>query len=149
MDKLTIMVNNAINISAHHGAPPASREESRVHIDSGPLYDNSTVLALLDKGDEHTKLWTKKCIQDVQRLEFAIEDVRALLKQALLNGRYVNSEWCMQNSTGPWAACDSYSLARMEWIENAGKELPCNYYVKFAINKAGKLLLLVSCHLSQ
>ncbi|TYL49077.1 hypothetical protein FXV75_14790 [Marinomonas sp. IMCC 4694] len=121
-----------MNISAYEGTPPASRKEGRVHIDSGPLYDKSTVLALLDKGDTHTNLWTKKCIQDVQRLEFEIRDVRALLKQALSHGRYVNSEWCVQKPTGPWAACDSYFLARMEWIENAGK-----------------LLLLVSCHLSQ
>lgn len=149
MDKLTIMVNNAVNVSAYEGTPPASREEGRVHIDSGPLYDKSTVLALLDQGDEHTKLWTKKCIQDVQRLEFDIEDVRALLKQALLNGRYVNSEWCVQNPTGPWAACDSYCLVRAEWNDHAYKDMHYEYYVKFAINKAGKLLLLVSCHLSQ
>lgn len=64
-----------------------------------------------------------KEIQDVQGLSFEIKDVRTLLRQALHKGRYVNSEWCVQKPTGPWAACDSYSLVRAEWNDYAFKDM--------------------------
>lgn len=143
------MVNNAINLSAYEGQPPTEVGKERVHIRNGPLYDKADVLLLLGKGDDSTTLWTRNCVQDVQALAFDIADVRELLKQALTTGHYINSEWCVQKITGPWAACDSYRLSRQEWNDAAYKYLPCEYYVKFAIAKTGKLLLLVSCHLSQ
>ena len=143
------MVNNASNISAYDGVPPTEVGNGRSRIRSGPLYEVADVLALLAQGDNKTNLWTRKCVQDVGRLAFDIADVRELLKQALTKGEYINSEWCVQKPTGPWAACDSYRLLRDEWNDNAYKHLRYEYYVKFAIAKTGRLLLLVSCHLSQ
>lgn len=143
------MVNNAINVSAYEGQPPTEVGNKRSRISDGPLYDVKEVFALLTQGDDQTHLWTRKCVQDVQALAFDIADVRELLKQALTTGHYINSEWCVQKPTGPWAACDSYRLSRQEWNDAAYKDLPCEYYVKFAIGKTGRLLLLVSCHLSQ
>lgn len=75
---------------------------------------------------------------------------KSLLGKLLITqGQYVNSQWCVQKPTGPWAACDGYRLFRDEWVEYAHKEMRYEYYVKFAIGKTGKLLLLVSCHLSR
>ncbi len=140
------MVNNTTNVSVYSGQPPSEAGSKRIHIEDEPLYAVTDVLALLDAGDEQTVLWTRKCIADVQQLAYEISDVRALLKQALTGGQYLKSEWCVQKPTGPWAACDSYRLQRIEWIEHAHKEMHIEYYVKFAIGKTGKLLLLVSCH---
>lgn len=142
------MVNNTTNVSAYSGQPPSEAGSKRIHIEGGPLYAVTDVLALLDAGDEQTVLWTRKCVADVQQLAYGISDIRALLKQALTGGQYLKSEWCVQKPTGPWAACDSYRLQRIEWIEHAHKEMHIEYYVKFAIGKTGKLLLLVSCHIS-
>ena len=147
--KLTIMVNNVINVSAYMGQPPAQAGDERTHIVGGPLYPVADVLQLLEAGDDKTTLCTRKCIQDVARLDYEIAEVRQLIRQAITEGHYLNSEWCLQQPTGPWAACDSYCLQRSEWVEYAHKDMRFEYYVKFAIGKTGQLLLLVSCHMSQ
>lgn len=144
------MVNNSNNISAYQGMPPSSAGDRRNPISGGPLYQPEEVLALLDKGDDQTVLWTRKCKNDVQVvLAYEMAEVRSLVREAITQGRYINSEWCVQKPTGPWAACDSYKIERSEWVEHAHKDMRIEYYVKFAIGKTGKILLLVSCHLSQ
>jgi hypothetical protein len=142
------MVNNTNNVSAYQGQPPSTLGNIRIYIE-GPLYPVEEVLKLLDSGDEKTHLWTRKCIQDVENMALEIEDVRNLVRQAITQGKYINSEWCVQKPTGPWAACDGYRLFREEWVEYAHKTMRFEYYVKFAIGKTGKILLLVSCHMSQ
>ena len=42
--------------------------------------------------------------------------------------------------------CDAYKVTQYEWIENAGKDMPVSYYLKFAISKTGQLLLMASNH---
>lgn len=143
------MVNNAINVSAYEGQPPRAVGDDRNYISGGPLYAVEGVLALLDVGAPTTILWTKQCKRDVQQLAYEIADVQKLIEQAVSQGQYVNSQWCVQKPTGPWAACDGYRLFRDEWVEYAHKEMRYEYYVKFAIGKTGKCLLLVSCHLSR
>lgn len=138
-----------MNVSAYQGQPPLDVGDKRIYIADGPLYPVAEVLQLLDAGDNKTTLWTRKCIQDVARLGYEIADVRQLLRQAITEGDYLNSEWCVQRPTGPWAACDGYRLLRREWVEYAHKEMRFEYYVKFAVGKTGQLLLLVSCHMSQ
>ena len=138
-----------INLSAYSGLPPERQEGGRTLIADGPLYPVVDVLALLETGDQNTVLWTRKCKSDVQLLAYDICDIRGLIKDAVTQGQYLNSEWCVQKPTGPWAACDGYRLFRDEWVPYAHKEMRCEYYVKFAIGKTGKILLLVSCHLSQ
>jgi hypothetical protein len=95
---------------------------------------------------------TERCRKDVQTMGFDIDDVKQLVCAALSSGSYLKSEWCIVGQTDKaisWAACDSYRLFRNEWVEYAHKEMRYEYYVKFAIGKTGKLLLLVSCHLSR
>ena len=60
---------------------------------------------------------------------------------------YRDSEWCT-NGRNALAACDAYALRRLEWVASAGREMGVEYFVKFAVGKAGQLVLLVSCHLS-
>ncbi|EKO3892080.1 hypothetical protein P0F32_003252 [Vibrio metschnikovii] len=143
------MVNNQLNVSAFEQQPPATTTTTeRIHID-GPLYVVEDVLRILESEANTAIPWTRKCIQNIESLALDTDDIRDLLKQAITQGQYVNSEWCVQKPTGPWAACDSYRLQREEWREHAYKYMSCNYYVKFAIGKTGKILLLVSCHVSQ
>lgn len=113
------------------------------------MYKIEDVLKILNSGDAHTSLWTRKCVNYVSVLALDIEDIRDLIKEAITHGQYINSEWCVQKPTGPWAACDGYRLLRKEWVEYAHKDMCFEYYIKFAIGKLGKLLLLVSCHMSQ
>lgn len=142
------MVNKAINLSAYQGTPPSDGSADR-RIVGGPLYSVTDALALLGKGESALVAWTRKCADDLERLTLDIPDVQTLIREALQFGRYRNSEWCVQKPTGPWAACDAYQLERSEWVEAAHKNIIFEYYIKFAIGKTGKLLLVVSCHESQ
>jgi len=139
------MVNNRGNLSAYSGLPPTSAQASR-DIAGGPLYQPAEVRALLEKGEAAIVPWTRKCKNDLLRLSLDLTDAQALVREALQQGRFRNSEWCEQQPNGPWAACDAYQLLRKEWVKAAYKEMAFEYYVKFAIGKTGKLLLLVSCH---
>lgn len=141
------MVNTLINVSAYQGGLPQS-DGDRV-INEGPLYNVQDLLVILQQGDEKTIPWTRDCISDLQKLAYDTADARELIRDAVTQGQYLNSLWCVQRPTGPWAACDAYRLVRSEWIEYAYKEMRVEYYIKFAIGKNGKILLLVSCHVSQ
>ena len=61
---------------------------------------------------------------------------------------YIASEWC-ETVRGYWAACDAYQLARKETIENIGRDILVEYYLKFYINQAETILMMVSNHLSK
>lgn len=136
------MVNN---ISAYSDQPPADgAPESKRIIKTGPIYPTADVLEVLSAG--RTIPWTRKCTRDLQNLAFDDDDIKILVKAALQEGRYLNSQWCVQTPTGPWAACDAYKLSRDEWNDYAYKDLRVDYYLKFAIGKTGKILLLVSVH---
>lgn len=139
------MVNDRV-VSRFTGTP--TRNNSGI-IQKEPLYPADEVLRLLeDGGTSAFTLWTRDCQRDVQNLALDHEGVLALIRHALSNGRFLNAQWCQQKPGGPWAACDAYSVIRTEWIDAAFKSLDIEYYVKFALNKSGKLLLLVSCHTS-
>jgi hypothetical protein len=146
MGELTIMVNNLKNISAYQGEPPANLEP-RI-IASGPLYESGQVLQLLAE-EQALKLWTRKSQIDVQRMSMDREDIADLVKEALMNGTFLGSEWCYQKPAGPVAACDAYRLSRLEYPPNSRMEMRFDYYVKFALSRSGTLLLIVSCHLSE
>lgn len=119
-------------------------------IAGGPLYAVDEVLALLAESNaQAVRVWTRKCQSDMQKLSLDIDDVRALVTIAVRSGRFLGAQWCIQHPNGPWAACDAYSLIRSEWIDPAQKEMAMEYYLKFAIAKTGKLLLVVSCHLKE
>ncbi|SOB74574.1 hypothetical protein SAMN04488490_0059 [Marinobacter sp. LV10R510-11A] len=141
------MVNNRVNVTAYEVKPPGEGEPRK--IPGGPLYEHHRVLEILRKGEESTRAWTRKCKSDLQKYALDGDDAVVLLIEALQHGRYQSSEWCEQRSKGPWAACDSYTLTKKEWIRYAHKELQIEYYIKFAIAKTGTVILLVSCHLSE
>lgn len=136
------MVNNK-NLSRFQGLPPENDQCDR-KISGGPLYPTSDVVQALEAA--LPQLWTRKCIADVANLGLEQEDVAGLLREALTQNNFRESEWCQQSTDGPWAACDAYDLTRMEWNEHAHKELRCDYYLKFAIGLTGRLVLTISCH---
>ena len=91
-------------------------------IAGGPLYDLNRVKSIT-KDRTGLLLWTKDCAKD-----------------------YIDSEWC-ENGKVAWGACDAYSVNVLEWVPTADKEMRISYFVKFAINKLGTMLLTVSCHI--
>lgn len=115
-----------------------------------PLYSQAEVLALLnEQGSECIIAWTRKCKNDLQKYTLDSEDVLELVKLCFQGGRFLSSEWCRQSPDGCWAACDAYIVCIKQWIPSAHKDMNVEYYVKFAISKTGKVLLLVSCHLCE
>ena len=108
------------------------------------MYELARVQKLAAAGGLNT--WTDRCDKAVYDL-FAgdLEAVAGLLGH-LRPADYRDSEWCT-NGRNALAACDAYALRRLEWVASAGKEMGVEYFVKFAVGKAGQLVLLVSCHL--
>ena len=90
-------------------------------------------------------LWTRDCVKDVNK--FFSGDVQRVagLMQQLCQNDYIDSEWC-ENGRGAWAACDAYSIRVLEWVPTAQREMRIEYFLKFAINRLGTLVLTVSCH---
>lgn len=134
----------SVNVSRHAEAPPEEPGSQGRTIANGPLYPRADVLAALD--DRGVSLWTRRSIADAQGLGLDEDAVEALVRDALHQGRYHKSEWCQQKPSGPWAACDVYLLTRLEWNDNAFRDLAIDYYLKFALAKSGRLVLTVSCH---
>lgn len=128
----------------HHPPHEQDWENDQRSIRNGPLYPASEVLGLLKA--ENIKVMTRKAITDVATLGFDAEDIADLLEQALKQGRYLASEWTKLNEIA-CAACDAYRLIRTEEINQRLHNVA--YYLKFAINDQGVLVLLVSCHLSK
>ena len=135
------MVNKFIVSEYSSGLPS---ESGRVKIAGGPLYDLARVQAIVE---DETRLltWTDKCRKDVFKLfDDDLGEVAGLI-QCLKASDYIDSEWC-ENGRNAMAACDAYSIRRMEVMPATGKAMPAEYFLKFAIGKAGNLVLLVSCH---
>ena len=128
--------------------PP--REGAYRKISGGPLYKAGDVLKLLDLDSPAAETWTQSCHLDVSNWELEEEDVCELVKIAVKSpNQFYGSEWCLQEVGGPWAACDAYTVECWKWRPNAGIEPDMEFYVKFAIHRTGKKLLLVSCHPSK
>lgn len=139
------MVNDKV-VSRFTGVP--TRGNGGI-IQKTPLYPAEEILRLLEeRGTQAVTFWTRDCAKDVQNLALDHDGVIELIKEAVSAGRFLNAQWCQQKPGGPWAACDAYSVTRKEWIDAAFKFFDIQYYVKFALSKSGRLLLLVSCHAS-
>ncbi len=145
---ITIVVNN-INISRFTGSVPTAIDANRA-ISGGPLYQPEDVLAFLsEKGFKSLIPWTRKCKDDLQKYSMDTENAMDLVCRCLRTGQFLGSEWCKQNPSGPWAACDAYRVFDRQWVNAANKDMDFEYYIKFAMGKTGLILLLVSCHLSE
>lgn len=135
------MVNKFI-VSEYSSRPPT--ESGRVKIAGGPLYDLTRVQTIIE--DENRLLtWTEKCRKDVFKLfDDDLAEVAGLI-QCLKSSNYIDSEWC-ENGRNAIAACDAYSIRRLELIPATGRSMPVGYFLKFAVGKTGALVLMVSCH---
>jgi hypothetical protein len=142
MDGLTIMVSSIILSRYREGLDPDF--VGRQKIAGGPLYSSVDVLPLLKT--ELINAWTNKCIKDLQKWSLDTEDIVELIKLAVTNGRYKNSEWCQQKPNGAWAACDAYTVIEERWNENTKQYQDTEFYLKFAIGKLGNVILTISCH---
>jgi len=127
--------------------PPNELGTGRIKIDGGPLYDLARIKQLVDDPD-CIRLFTRICNREVHKLFDSDTGQVAALIQALDSFDYIDSEWCDNGNTGV-AACDAYGIRRAEVIAATGKSITVEYFLKFAIGKTGKLVLLVSCHLSK
>jgi hypothetical protein len=120
-------------------------EDPRGIVADGPLYPDA--LTLITKcGAARLIPWTRKCAEDIQKMALEADELFDLINNILNKGRYLGSEWCQQQPSGPWAACDAYSLRCREWSPVAHREIEMEYYLKFAIGVTGAILLLASCH---
>lgn len=145
---LFTIVVNPCNVSAYEGdAPAENATDAQRRIAGGPLYERSAVAALL--ASKFLEPWSEDCVRHLRDLEFETADAIDLLRTALETGRFLGAEWCRAPKGGPWAACDAYVVTRSEWIQHAHKNMLITYYLKFAISKAGRLILLVRCHTSR
>lgn len=111
----------------------------------GPLYELDRVKGIT-KGGTGLQLWTKDCVGNVRGLGWDSSDVIDLI-QLLRHDDYLDSEWC-ENGKGAWAACDAYSISLKEWVATANKDMRIEYFLKFAINRLGTMVLTISCHTS-
>lgn len=129
------------NLSAYEGEPPGDGESRK--ITGGPLYGLTDIQAVAGVPGA-VNFWTAKCRRDAANLMLDTADVGAML-QELTERDYRDSEWC-DNGNAASAACDAYALRRIEYVETAGKSFRMEYFLKFALSKTGKLVLMVSCH---
>jgi hypothetical protein len=131
-------------LSEYSQDPPTEFGRSKISV--GPLYDLARVQALAEDEDKLLAL-TKKCRNDVDKF-FAGDyaEVAELIK-SLKDHDYIDSEWC-ESGSGGIAACDAYKVRRVEEVPGTGKRETFAYFLKFAIGKAGNLVLVVSCHTS-
>jgi hypothetical protein len=133
---------NFVVVSAYDADSPA--QPGRVKIAGGPLYDLARVQAIVTV-DGQLLAWTQKCRKDVYNLFDADLDAVADLVCSLQASDYIDSEWC-ENGQRAIAACDAYRLRRLERMPSTGKTLPVTYFLKFAIGKTGRVVLMMSCH---
>lgn len=118
---------------------------SGLKIAGGPLYDLARIQQLVARHGA-VRFWTRKSEFDASELNLDVADIAQWL-QELRQQDFRNSEWCT-NGSRAWAACDAYVLRRSEWIAAARKNMPVDYFLKFALAKTGALVLMVSCHTS-
>jgi hypothetical protein len=134
-------------LSEYSTSPPTQLGGGRIKIDGGPLYDLARVQQLVGDPDG-IHLLTRMCINEVHKLFGSDTEAVAALIQALDGRDYIDSEWCENGKSGV-AACDAYRIRRAEVVAATSRSTTVEYFLKFAVGKTGKLVLLVSCHLSK
>lgn len=135
-----------IILSEYSTSAPTQLGSGRIKIEGGPLYALARVQQLVDDSN-CINLFTRRCIGEVHKLFDSDLEQVAWLIQALTSRDYIDSEWC-ENGKNGIAACDAYRIRCTEAIAATNKPTTVEYFVKFAVGKTGKLVLLVSCHLS-
>ncbi|MEO7559628.1 MAG: hypothetical protein ABIT23_05155 [Nitrosospira sp.] len=92
------------------------------------------------------QLWTRNSVEDVQKWSLDIDEIAEMIIHAMDSGTFKGSEWCIQKSNGPWAACDVYTFIWASSDISVVRQRRIGYYLKFAISKAGHSLLTISIH---
>ena len=139
------MINNRVNISQYQGKLPTDEElNANRNISDSPIYSASDVLRLAQGTNLH--FWSKGAISDSLKWKLDAEDTASLVQLAATSGSFKCAEWCQQQPNGPSAACDAYTVTRLEWNEAAHKTYSTTYYLKLAISKTGTVLLMASNH---
>ncbi|EMO7834953.1 hypothetical protein ACV8DN_002934 [Morganella morganii] len=133
------MVNQKI-LSQYTSAPPEEGGDRKIA--NGPLYTTQQVIDAIKAIP-----WTRKCKNDTANLCIDNTELLQLLKEAVVRGRYKDSEWCTDRPGGNLVACDSYVYKKASWSDNQSKEVIDEYFIKFCVGKGGILLLTASCHL--
>lgn len=133
-----------IIISEYSSNPPELPGTGRIKIGGGPCYSLARVQDLVLHEDQ-LKAWTEKCRKDVRKwFDDDLQRVADLIG-GLRESDYIDSEWC-ENGKGAVAACDAYSIRRVDRAPATGQALQMEYFLKFAVSKTGALVLMVSCH---
>ena len=87
--------------------PPRPGEARKIA--GGPLYGASNVLDLVGPAFPKVEFWTRRCYLDVINWGLEEGDVCELVRAAVASlDQFHASEWCLQETDGPWAACDAY-----------------------------------------
>lgn len=115
-----------------------------------PLYDPKEILEKLEDNSFRFFTATPKSRKDLTyRLQITlpsdISKLRELVRLALTEGKYLNSQWC-KTSDAVWAACDSYRFKHTTYNQYSYKYMTSEIYLKFALNNNGQALLIVSAH---
>ncbi len=138
------MMVKPLVLSEYNHNPPQAPGAGRLKIGTGPLYDLERIQNLVN--DENQLFaWTEKCRKDIRKLFHDDLSCVAELIRCLKKTDYIDSEWC-ENGKGALAACDAYSIRRLETMPATGHSMSVEYFLKFAVGKMGKLVLTVSCH---
>ncbi len=137
------MINN-VNISRFEGNVPCCHAPHCRKISGGPIYNEHEVLLLAQ--EQKIQLWTRGSIADAQKWSLDMDEIAEMIIHTMQNGVYKCSEWCIQKTNGPWAACDVYTFFWSSSDKSVLRQKPIGFYLKFAISKAGQSLLTVSIH---
>ncbi len=136
------MVKIIVVSSYKKNAPTQALNAGERKIPGGPLYKN--LLSKLDNCE--VKAITNKCIQDMRCCSLEIWDLRDLIKLALQQNNFINSQWCSTTKDHVIAACDAYTVSKT--IPNPLADVPetTTYYIKFFESSTGNAIATVSLH---
>ena len=126
-----------------------AKNRSSRKISTGPLIKLDALQALLKSGvfDVDDQLWlaTEKCVKDLRKDSWSINDVLQMLVGMDGAADYYKSEWC-EVLGGRFVPCDVYRTpydAQRQCRHTKGLLV----YIKFSMEMDGALTIaLVSCH---
>lgn len=135
------MVNNSTR-KQPSGSP--SDTERKIH--DGPCHDLSKLQALVrQNGHKAVRVVTEKGTAEMIGYCMDEQDLAELVLK-LRAQNYHDSEWCRFSESSPWFEADSYRIVVSEKLASSRDLQRCKYYLKFALNKLGVVLLFFSVH---
>lgn len=115
-------------------------------IADGPCHDLAAIQLLVRKnGHKAVQVVTEDGLGEMIDYRMDNSDLVDLLS-ALKPGDFHDSEWCKFSPQSPWFAADSYRIRQAEKLPSERDKRLCRYYLKFAKNKLGSMVLFFSVH---